>query len=103
MRCPQCHSINFVRAHLFWWEVPLFFCLTRPFRCDGCLNRMYGFVWVRSRPRSAVGKKKNGAKKSVAGTDAAQNKSSAVIIPAAAPLNVVVPVSTAPQPVPVSK
>jgi len=57
MRCPECKSVNFVRARMFWWEYFLLLLISRPFRCEGCLGRMYGFVWVRSRPRTNKPKK----------------------------------------------
>ena len=57
MRCRACKSVNYVRTRLHWWEYALLLCLTRPFRCDGCLERFYSFVWMRSRPRSAHDKK----------------------------------------------
>ena len=57
MRCRACKSVNFVRARLQWWEFVLLLFLSRPFRCDGCLARFYGFVWCRSRPRDAMDKK----------------------------------------------
>jgi hypothetical protein len=57
MRCPECKSVNFVRARFLWWEPVLLLMLTRPFRCEGCLGRMYGFVWVKSLPRESQHKK----------------------------------------------
>jgi hypothetical protein len=36
-----------------WWEYFLLPLLARPFRCEGCLIRLYGFVWVRSKPRDS--------------------------------------------------
>jgi hypothetical protein len=53
MRCPECKSVNFVRTRIQWWEVFLLLVLTRPFRCEGCLRRLYGFVWVKSKPRDS--------------------------------------------------
>ena len=57
MRCPECKSINFVRARRVWWEIPLMLVFSRPFRCEGCLGRMYGFAWERSKPREDTHKK----------------------------------------------
>ena len=57
MRCPECKSVNFVRARFLWWEPVLLLMLSRPFRCEGCLGRMYGFLWTKSRPRDNKNKK----------------------------------------------
>lgn len=47
MECSRCSSVEFRHSRFRWWEYLLVFLLVRPYRCDICERRRFGFLWRR--------------------------------------------------------
>ena len=51
MKCRHCGSDDLHRSRLRFYDLPLLLLFLRPYRCEACGRRVYGFIQPQRRPR----------------------------------------------------